>query len=362
LHEPDESAAGGGTLRRLAVRILASRAAAETLGRIPSADGVILRYHSVNGDPGWSGDYIQPSLVVSPDVFDRQVSFLASNHRIVGMDELVAALRGGKRLDGRAVAITFDDGYEDNHRFALPILRKHGATATFYVTTGAVEDETVLWTVELRNAVRRSRERGLSLSFLSGRAIDISTPEAKESAIKLLTGMVKRVGTEEAHDMLKEILAATGVPPGRLERRVMMSWDELRTMHRSGMTIGAHSVTHLNLPCLETADVVREVRGSKEALERALGAPVAHFAYPNGRTGRNFDARVAHVVADAGLLSAVSCVNGPASRRYPRYAIPRLGVRETDRDPARLSCAIQRARFTRPRHPDFEEVRRRGPS
>jgi peptidoglycan/xylan/chitin deacetylase (PgdA/CDA1 family) len=162
--------------------------------------------------------------------------------------------------------------------------------------------------------------------------------------------------------MLEEVLAATGAAPGRSERRVMMSWDEIKTMHRSGMTIGAHTVTHLNLPCLETADVVREVRGSKEALERALGAPVVHFAYPNGRTERNFDARVAHVVADAGLLSAVTCVNGPASRRYPHYAIPRLGVRETDHDPARLACAIQRARFARPRHPDVEEVRRRGPS
>ena len=362
MQELAKGTAAGGTLRRLAVRIVASRAVAEMLGRVPAAGGVILRYHSVNDDPAWSGDYVQPSLVVAPDVFDRQVSFLASNHRIVGMDELVAGLRGGKRLDGRAVAITFDDGYEDNHRFALPILRKHGATATFYVTTGAVEDEKVLWTVELRNAVRRSRERGLALSSLSGRAIDISTPDAKESAIKLLTGMVKRVGAREAHAMLEEILAATGVPRGRPEQRVMMSWDELRTMHRSGMTIGAHTVTHLNLPCLETADVVREVRESKEALERALDAPVVHFAYPNGRTGRNFDARVAHVVADAGLISAVSCVNGPASRRYPRYAIPRLGVRETDHDPARLACAIQRARFTRPRHPDLEDVRRRGPS
>lgn len=362
MQEQARGAAAGGNLRSLAVRVVASRAVGEMLGRVPSAGGVILRYHSVNDNPDWSGDYVQPSLVVAPDIFDRQVSFLASNLRIVGMDELVAGLRGERRLDGRSVAITFDDGYEDNHRFALPILRKHGATATFYVTTGAVDDETVLWTVELRSCVRRSRQRSLSPSFLNGRAIDISTPDAKESAIKLLTGMVKRVGAREAHAMIDETLSATGVPRGRPGQRVMMNWDELRTMHRSGMTIGAHTVSHLNLPCLETADVVREVRESKEALERALGAPVVHFAYPNGRTERNFDARVAHVVADAGLLSAVACVNGPATRRYPRYAIPRLGVRETDDDPARLTCAIQRARFSRPRHTDVEDVRRRGPS
>jgi peptidoglycan/xylan/chitin deacetylase (PgdA/CDA1 family) len=354
--------AAGGALRSVAARLMASRAIIGALARVPSGGGVILRYHSVNDDPGWSGDYIQPSLVVAPQVFDRQISYLTSRYRIVGMDELVGALRGGRRIDGRAVAITFDDGYEDNHRFALPILLKHGAPATFYVTTGAVGDETVLWTVKLRHAIRRSREKSLTLSFLNGRAIDISTPDHKESSIKLLTGMVKRVAAREARAMLEEMLAATLADTDRPPQRVMMNWEEIRELHRSGMTIGAHTVAHLNLPCLETADVVREVRGSKEALDRALESPVVHFAYPNGRTERNFDARVACIVADAGFLSAVTCVNGPVSQRFPEYAIPRLGVRESDHDLARFASAIQRARLMRPRHPDVEEVRRRGPS
>jgi peptidoglycan/xylan/chitin deacetylase (PgdA/CDA1 family) len=37
------------------------------------------------------------------------------------------------------VAITFDDGYGDNYDYAFPLLQRHGATATFFVTAGFLE-------------------------------------------------------------------------------------------------------------------------------------------------------------------------------------------------------------------------------
>ncbi|MCK5597533.1 MAG: polysaccharide deacetylase family protein, partial [Candidatus Eisenbacteria sp.] len=105
--------------------------------------GTILRYHSVSADESWAGDYVQKSLVVAPEVFARQVAFLARRHRIVSVGEMVQQMRSRRGVDPRNVAVTFDDGYEDNYRNAFPILREHGATATFYVTTGTVADARV---------------------------------------------------------------------------------------------------------------------------------------------------------------------------------------------------------------------------
>lgn len=53
--------------------------------------------------------------------------------------EFVQAMaRRGAALPPRPILLTFDDGYADFYIAALPALRRHGFTATLYVTTGYV--------------------------------------------------------------------------------------------------------------------------------------------------------------------------------------------------------------------------------
>lgn len=323
---------------------------------LPLGGGTILRYHSVNDEPGWAGDYVQRSLVVPTDVFDRQVASLVKSHRVVGVPELAAAIASGRRVDPRTVAITFDDGYEDNYRCAFPILKKHGATATFYVTTGAISDASILWTVALRHAIRRTEAPGLECGTFGACSVDLSTPRAKEKAIAFITAVVKRCGEGDALDIVSEVQEACGNSQAAYDARIMMNPDEIREMHEGGMTIGAHSVTHYNLPSLAIDALVREVGESKRALEELLGCEVEHFAYPNGRTNRHFDARTAAVVAEAGFRSAVTSIAGPASRRYPAHCLPRLGIVPHDADVRWLAADIQYARLSRPNHASLREV------
>jgi peptidoglycan/xylan/chitin deacetylase (PgdA/CDA1 family) len=342
---------------RLGAALARTDALIRALERLPGRGAVVLRYHSVNDDPVWMRECVQRSLVVPSGVFDAQVAYLVSRHRVVGIGEVVAAMRTGRSLDRRTVAITFDDGYEDNYRKAFPILKRHGAPAAFYVTTGSIGDARPLWTVELRRAVMRARKPALDLSFREAGPLDVSTDDARETAVRELAGRLKRCPAPEARAALAEVLAASGVAGGQ-ERRVMMSWDEIREMHRAGMTIGAHTGEHWNLPSLDDADLEKEVHGSRNALAVALDAPVEHFAYPNGRTDRHCDARVAGVVAAAGFVSAVTSVAGPASRRFSAYGIPRLGVYGRHDDVARLAVDILRARMSVPSDPRIAEIAR----
>ena len=307
--------------------------------------GTILRYHSVSADESWAGEYMQKSLVVAPEVFARQVAFLARRHRIVSVGEMVQQMRSRRGVDPRNVAITLDDGYEDNYRNAFPILREHGATATFYVTTGTVADARVPWTVALRRAIRLCDRPGMSLSFLGERSIDLSTDAKKEATIKMITGVVKRCKLDEIESILAEVHEETGSRTDLRARRIMMNWDEIREMHGAGMTIGAHTHSHYNLPSLDTSDVAQEVVASRRDIEEALQASVEHFAYPNGRTDRHCDARVAKLVAVAGFESAVTSLSGPVSHRFSEYCIPRLGIAPRHRDIARLAADIQYSRF-----------------
>ena len=96
----------------------------------------ILMYHEV-------GDRTQTKspLAVTPEAFADQLAYLhGEGFRTVTAAALPAALAAGVPLD-RTVVLTFDDGYEDFHATALPLLRQHGFTATVFVTSGWVQDD-----------------------------------------------------------------------------------------------------------------------------------------------------------------------------------------------------------------------------
>lgn len=93
----------------------------------------ILTYHQVDTPPERGVPY--RGLVVSPAAFARQMALLKMlGYRGLSMAALEPYLRGDKQ--GRVVGITLDDGYVNNLVHALPVLRKHGFSATCYVVSG----------------------------------------------------------------------------------------------------------------------------------------------------------------------------------------------------------------------------------
>src|SRR5690349_3407201 len=75
-------------------------------------------------------DALLPDL---PDAgtFERLVALLMERCAVLPLHDAISRLRRGALPNG-AVAITFDDGYADNHDIAAPILRRYGGSATFF--------------------------------------------------------------------------------------------------------------------------------------------------------------------------------------------------------------------------------------
>lgn len=95
----------------------------------------ILTYHHIQ-EPPRGGE--NPGLFVPPASFERQLAWLKqSGTPVLSLDALGEKLtRDPSACRERAAVITFDDGYLNNWSHALPLLRRHGFTATFFVTTG----------------------------------------------------------------------------------------------------------------------------------------------------------------------------------------------------------------------------------
>ena len=90
----------------------------------------ILLYHAV-GEPveiEWP-----PSLILPSSLFEAHLQYLTQEgYKVVSVEELVSLLQNGGNLD-KVVAMSFDDGYRNNHTDALPLLKKYNAKASFYV-------------------------------------------------------------------------------------------------------------------------------------------------------------------------------------------------------------------------------------
>jgi peptidoglycan/xylan/chitin deacetylase (PgdA/CDA1 family) len=117
-------------------------------------------------------------------------------------------------------------------------------------------------------------------------------------------------------------VGSTGEPEERLpplNGRVMLSWQEIREMRRYGIAFGAHTLSHPDLSTLSGSKVEKEIVGSKEIIERALGVPVSSFAYPFGR----YD-ETSQQIARAHFICACSDRLGLIDRRSDPYALERI--------------------------------------
>lgn len=95
----------------------------------------ILMYHQIDVPPP-RGTPLR-GLVVSPGSFARQMFFLKClGYKGLSMRDLEPYLKGERQ--GRVVGITFDDGYQNNVQNALPVLKKHGFTATCYAVSSMI--------------------------------------------------------------------------------------------------------------------------------------------------------------------------------------------------------------------------------
>jgi len=284
---------------------------------------IILRYHSV-GEPDAVTTYVDPALSLPPERFREHLRLLRRRFRIVSLDEILKRLISGESGD-RIAAITFDDGYRDNHDVALPILLSEGATATFFVTSRPLEQGRWFWISELRGIVPQLPSGRLHVTGLEGVNVPSLAGERQPTrrALTRLMSAMSEQAREQAMDALAERASRAR---GSGLKGTFLTPDLLQQMVRQGMTIGAHTRSHPHLDRLDGAAFEDEVAGGKADLERAAGGVVAHFAHPNPGGEQRLDGRVRHVLEAAGFHTAVTSQAAPMTWRTDRFTLPRLGV------------------------------------
>lgn len=294
----------------------------------------VLAYHRVlpAHDPLLPGD---PAAAE----FEQRMRWVKANFDVLPLPEAVRALRED-RLPRRALCITFDDGYADNYTLALPILRRLGLPATFFVATGFLDGGCMFNDVVVE-AVRHAPGADLDLDDLTLGRHPLGSNEQRGRTIGRILARLKYFELERRREIALEIARRAGA---RVPTDLMMSSDQVRALHAAGMAVGAHTVTHPILSEIPAARARHEMAASRARLEHIIGAPVRLFAYPNGTPRRDYHAEHAALAHELGFDAAVSSAWGAARAGDDLYQLPRFTP--WDRGHLRFGLRLAARRFT----------------
>jgi len=264
-------------------------------------------------------------LTVTESFLDQTIAHLRRlGMQFVSMSDLVAVLRGKKSLAGRAVVLTFDDGYRDNLTLALPILEKHQVPATLYAASGAFDRTMDVWYLRLEYIINRSERLSLAGAGLPD-TLPLGTIAEKIAAYAKATDVAHRdIARFKAY--LFELLPASKVPDEQLIEEKFMNWQELQFLARHPLiTIGAHTESHAVLAALSEESALDEMIRGRDRLTQMLGCPIEHFAYPyGGKT--ECGAREFRLAERARFVTAVTTRYGNIYREHRNHlqCLPRM--------------------------------------
>jgi len=287
--------------------------------------GAILMFHHVRP---WIERAYAPNrlLEITPDFLDAVLTRVrAVGFDIVSLDE--ALIRLGDRHARPFIALTFDDGYKDFALHALPILERHEAPFTLYVTAGFADRSARLWWAELEEAI------GL-LPWIDAQAGEqrfaaaTQTPEEKSAAFAALYGLLRHMPEEDMLSIIAQLAALARVDPRKLVEDLCLDWEGIAAVARHPLaTIGVHTLTHPMLAKHDAALVRHEIAESRRVIEEKLGCAAKHFAYPVGDP-TSAGQREFVIAEELGFASAVTTRPGMIfpEHDHHRMALPRLSI------------------------------------
>ena len=284
-------------------------------GSVVSSRLSILIFHRVHAAS-------DPLFPFEPDAqrFESLMRFVAATFRVMTFGEAVDHL-AQDTLPRRSLVITFDDGYADNAEVALPILQRCGLQATFFISTGFL-DGGRMWNDSVIECVRASTRESIDLTDYGLGRLPLGTLDDRRRCIDALLPRIKYLTLPERSEAVLALQRQCGVPD--LSDDLMMSADQVRSLHRAGMEIGAHTVNHPILRSITAAEAAREIGDGRNALESMLDARVDVFAYPNGKPAQDYDASHVDIVRKLGFRGAVSTAPGVGRAGDDLFQLPRF--------------------------------------
>jgi len=252
--------------------------------------------------------------------FDQQLAFFQERFHLCTIGEALKIQASGDWPERPLLSITFDDGYLDNIELALPLLHRHGCSATFFICTGPIENGQPFWWDKVM-AIASHRKGRVWQDLLGeiGMTADAADPKVElEGALARLWQLPFARIEALLGDVSGDQAIDAACPP-------RMDKGHLQVLLDHGMEIAAHTHNHPNLT-KETDETIRsEIALSRSRLEAWTGKEITGFATPHGFV----DDRVKRLCREEGMAYIASTDSG-ANRQLDPYHLARFGAANTN--------------------------------
>jgi len=277
----------------------------------------VLCYHRV----GTKGLPIYSAL--PPETFETQMHYLRDRYQIISVSQLCDELIN-PTLTEPAVVVTFDDGYGDLFYHAFPILKRYHIPATVFLAVHAIESNEVPWYDRIFAVLQLLPGTSLDIQLGAPRRFALGSPADRLQVADQIMRELRSLPDKLRRNCVSDLEQRVHLPKEPLSGR-MLSWDQVRTMHREGVSFGSHSLSHRVMGRLPLEEAERELRESKEIIEKRLGSAVDTFAFPFGQPS-DIGGVSSDFLAACGYRCAMTTVEGTNASGTSPYQIRRTQI------------------------------------
>lgn len=271
---------------------------------------LVLTYHRVLSDR--RDDPL--GTIISEKKFIRQLDLLAKKFRIRALGDSIDDFRrdGAKTC----AVLSFDDGYVDNYEVVLPILKRKGFPAAFFISSGYIGSGRPMWDWQVIMSV--THDAGAREVRLGGERMVIRERESRLSfALRIADGL-----KNASPDDLREVLSSLGSAYDFSGDRCM-DWEELKRLKEAGMEIGSHGISHRSLARIPIGDAEREINESKRNISEHIGRECGYFSFPFGSEKDYNDDLIARV-RGSGYRACLLNIHGYNRPSPETFALKRI--------------------------------------
>jgi peptidoglycan/xylan/chitin deacetylase (PgdA/CDA1 family) len=234
----------------------------------------ILIYHGIDA----VGETRFNSRFISKVFFEEFIKYITTHYNVISLDDFY---QKKFKKDTLNIALTFDDGYLNNYKYAVPILEKYNVPASFYITT--IHKKTpYLWPDFIDLVSHHTKKKEVVFEK------NLYKISAKKEFI--WNGIsIKNAAKGLPYDVLKLMYNVfeddwNVLPPKNFEDywKLMNAAQIKEIADHPLFTIGAHGETHASLVDISLEAAKREILTSKKQLETICKQPITEFAFPFG--------------------------------------------------------------------------------